>query len=253
MTHTEGGRDLHAYMMKFESVNATSNTCPIENPQLDSPVFDVTRKNLFVQVRGIGGDIYVKPWIPGFNTRFKFDKILSRQGVVQVSCGFSHCMALTKYGRVFTWGSNDCGQLGIGKHVKTTETMLNYLSLEQKASSVSAGFGHSMCLLEDYTVAAWGLNTHGQLGTNDVSSRYRPTIVATDRFMRPDFIACGPLFSLLGNMDGVVCVSGRIFVKDLMDSVMQTKSFIVVMEPPRFELPRGVLVILKTPIFNSII
>ena len=33
---------------------------------------------------------------------------------IQIECGLEHTVGLTKYGEVFTWGSNDNGQLGHG-------------------------------------------------------------------------------------------------------------------------------------------
>ena len=32
-----------------------------------------------------------------------------------VACGMYHTVALCESGAVFSWGSNDCGQLGLGK------------------------------------------------------------------------------------------------------------------------------------------
>merc|ERR1712113_29935 len=36
-----------------------------------------------------------------------------------VACGLQHAIALDKHGRVFTWGSNACGQLGTMSLSKT--------------------------------------------------------------------------------------------------------------------------------------
>ena len=35
--------------------------------------------------------------------------------IVQIACGRSHVMALNSDGHIFVWGSNDNGQLGLGK------------------------------------------------------------------------------------------------------------------------------------------
>ena len=38
----------------------------------------------------------------------------------QIACGRDHTAALTKNGEVFTWGLNDCGQLGHGDDIPRT-------------------------------------------------------------------------------------------------------------------------------------
>ena len=43
----------------------------------------------------------------------------SKTYIVTVSAGSFHCAALTVDGQLLTWGRNDCGQLGIGKHGDT--------------------------------------------------------------------------------------------------------------------------------------
>ena len=36
--------------------------------------------------------------------------------IKQISCGFGHTIALTKSGKIFVWGNNDGGQLGLGNY-----------------------------------------------------------------------------------------------------------------------------------------
>ena len=46
---------------------------------------------------------------------------LSSRKVVQVVCGSTHSLALTQEGEVYSWGYDDCGQLGIGRHSMETD------------------------------------------------------------------------------------------------------------------------------------
>jgi len=39
---------------------------------------------------------------------------LSGVPLVQISAGEAHSMALSMSGNVYSWGRNDCGQLGLG-------------------------------------------------------------------------------------------------------------------------------------------
>lgn len=45
-------------------------------------------------------------------------KTLGTSVVVQVACGMSHVIALTNDGKLYSWGSNSEGQLGLGTDVR---------------------------------------------------------------------------------------------------------------------------------------
>ena len=82
-----------------------------------------------------------------------------------VAGGDTHSLALLDDGTVYAWGSNDYGQLGNGT---TTNSFLpapvtgltggSFLGGEQE------GEEHSLALMGDGTVMAWGANFAGQLG-----------------------------------------------------------------------------------------
>ncbi|MFA4906544.1 MAG: DUF58 domain-containing protein, partial [Candidatus Margulisiibacteriota bacterium] len=86
--------------------------------------------------------------------------------------GVFHTLALTKDGRVFAWGHNDCGQLGLGDvndHTQPTEVA----GLRDVAQLV-AGDCHTLALTKDGRVFAWGHNGFGQLGLGDTKNRTQP-------------------------------------------------------------------------------
>ncbi len=94
--------------------------------------------------------------------------------VTAIAAGGEHSLALLQNGTVVAWGDNEQGQLGDGS--TGPETCL--VGGEQEACSrtpvavsglsgvvgVSAGYVHSLALLQAATVAAWGLNYYGELG-----------------------------------------------------------------------------------------
>jgi hypothetical protein len=95
-------------------------------------------------------------------------------GVVSISAGFSHSLAVKADGSVWAWGRNNSGQLGNGT---TTDTSIPVQVAGSggtghfvNASTVSAGDYFSLARTLDGAVWAWGLNDKGQLGNGSASA-----------------------------------------------------------------------------------
>jgi alpha-tubulin suppressor-like RCC1 family protein len=83
--------------------------------------------------------------------------------VTQVCAGFNHSIALTESGRIFAWGRNDQGQLGLGDSfidIYSMEDMPRVIESEklanQKVTQISAGKGTSAALTQDGKIYYWG-------------------------------------------------------------------------------------------------
>lgn len=85
-------------------------------------------------------------------------------------------MALTWDGKVYTWGYNAFGQLGLG-HTSTKFLPKEVISLPKPAVSISTSGMHSLAILEDGTQWAWGLNSGGMLGDGTTTPRSSPVQV----------------------------------------------------------------------------
>lgn len=96
--------------------------------------------------------------------------------ISQVSCGLQHTVLLTSHGNVFTFGSNQFGQLGTGD-VKGRPTPHRVAISEVK--QVAAGSYHTVMLHENGHVLTCGSNKSGQLGrpTESRESCYTPNVV----------------------------------------------------------------------------
>uniref|UniRef100_A0A8C4Z4W8 HECT and RLD domain containing E3 ubiquitin protein ligase 4 n=1 Tax=Gadus morhua TaxID=8049 RepID=A0A8C4Z4W8_GADMO len=95
-------------------------------------------------------------------------KSLSDVQITQVACGYWHSHALSKGKRIFSWGQNRYGQLGLGTDRQGLPTPQHVQSLQGiPFSQVTAGGAHSFALTQSGAVFGWGRNKFGQLGLND--------------------------------------------------------------------------------------
>jgi len=115
-------------------------------------------------------------------------------GVTAIAAGAEHGLALLSDGTVMSWGSNFARQLGMPTKFKLVkEEEEEFLEEEEEpentdvpgavqalsgVSAVAAGAEHSLAMLGDGEVMAWGANSNGQLGngTQGASSNM-PTVV----------------------------------------------------------------------------
>lgn len=76
-----------------------------------------------------------------------------KEMIKSVSCGFKHVICRTGLGKVFSWGSNAFGQLGLGHFLnQLTPKIVNTEKLclmKSKVDQVRCGFRSSMILFDD--------------------------------------------------------------------------------------------------------
>uniref|UniRef100_A0A4W5P541 HECT and RLD domain containing E3 ubiquitin protein ligase 3 n=1 Tax=Hucho hucho TaxID=62062 RepID=A0A4W5P541_9TELE len=118
------------------------------------------------------------------------------RGLKEVACGGRHSLFLLRDGRVYTCGSNRCGQLG---HDKPGDSPELVVALDtQKIGVVSCGQAHSMALNEQGQVFAWGAGGGGQLGLGTAEESLCCGIANPLLFSLPD----GQLFTWGQNSSG---------------------------------------------------
>jgi alpha-tubulin suppressor-like RCC1 family protein len=100
------------------------------------------------------------------------------KGATAISAGGRHVLALLSNGTVMAWGDDTFGQLGDGKTSANNdaETPVAVTGLTG-VTQVSAGGEHSLALLANGTVMAWGDNGDGQLGNGTTTSSDVPVPV----------------------------------------------------------------------------
>ena len=90
--------------------------------------------------------------------------------------GSAHCLELADDGKVWSWGANHRGQLGVSTDLLVSEVPRQVQGFP-KAAQVGAGNAHGVVLTTDGRVFAFGDNRHGQLGTAQPSFTSVPQAV----------------------------------------------------------------------------
>ena len=92
--------------------------------------------------------------------------------IKSVSCGFNHTMGLTTSGKLYVWGKNDTGQLGLGDVFHRNFPQEVYL--KEYIKSIHGGDCHTICMTHNDKIYSWGCNEEGQLGLGDKECRSKP-------------------------------------------------------------------------------
>ncbi|MBQ2669153.1 MAG: hypothetical protein IJG06_00045, partial [Clostridia bacterium] len=108
---------------------------------------------------------------------------LDENKIKEIAVGANHVVALTRGGRIYTWGLNDKGQLGADPATTAKRATAGLVSIkngenEVKFVSVAAGSKFSAALAEDGSVYTWGAGASGQLGDgNQTDAQFTPVKV----------------------------------------------------------------------------
>ncbi len=109
--------------------------------------------------------------------------------IVDISLGNVHSSAITSIGRIFTWGWNKSGQLGIGEvdniKIYIPTDITNQFSLDEgdMITHVSLGDGHSSAMTSLGRIFTWGTDIQGQLGNGAIDNTTHTTpIEITSQF-----------------------------------------------------------------------
>lgn len=110
---------------------------------------------------------------------------LDKYRIKSVACGQFHTLAITYSGRLYSWGRNQCGQLGRTTEESNMELVpdrVEYFTNNDKVIQICCGANHSLVLAKIsrkdnavYTlVYAWGDHTRGQLSNAEPRYRWKP-------------------------------------------------------------------------------
>jgi hypothetical protein len=163
-------------------------------------------------------------------------QVSNLSGVKAIAASDEHNLALKEDGTVWAWGKNNYGQLGDGTTTnRTTPVQVRNAPLTKKRSKVSgtlnnlsgvtaiaAGGTHSLALMEDGTVRAWGYNERGQLGNGTTTSSKTPVTVRNLSGVKA--ISGGWSHSLALKQDGTVWTWGNNYDGQLGDGTTTNRT-----------------------------
>ncbi|CAN6854693.1 unnamed protein product [Brassica oleracea] len=102
---------------------------------------------------------------------------LGNSVICQISGGWRHTVALTSDGKLYGWGWNKFGQVGVGDNIDQCSPVQVRFSDDQALVQVSCGWRHTLAVTERNNVFAWGRGTNGQLGIGESIDRNSPKII----------------------------------------------------------------------------
>jgi len=96
-------------------------------------------------------------------------------GVIAISAGDNHSIAIRNDHSVWAWGANSSGQLGNGTF--TDASFPIQVPGLANVKAVDGGGDHSLALLTNGIIWAWGNNSYGQLGNGTTQNDSVPSMV----------------------------------------------------------------------------
>lgn len=92
-----------------------------------------------------------------------------------ISCGAHHSVFVADTGHVYSMGSNQYGQLGIGEdaNAKNTPSLVESLA-DQVITMVQCGLNHTLALSDNGQLYAWGYAKFGAIGNGSDTDAFSP-------------------------------------------------------------------------------
>jgi alpha-tubulin suppressor-like RCC1 family protein/phosphodiesterase/alkaline phosphatase D-like protein len=141
--------------------------------------------------------------------------VLAGRRVVAIAAGELHYLALCSDGTVAAWGWNGYGQLGDNSMTDSAVPVAvdpSGVLAGKRVIALAAGYGHSLALCSDGTIASWGVNSHGQLGNQRTNHSPVPVLVSSSGVLsgkRVVAIAAGQNHNLALCSDGTLVSWGN--------------------------------------------
>ena len=127
-----------------------------------------------------------------------------------VSCGeFGFMVAVKTDGTLWSWGSNDSGQLGDATTIDKSSPV--QVGLLTNWESVACGYNHTIAVKTDGTLWSFGNNNYGQLGIGNTIAKSSPVQVGLNSNYLTDWasVSCGYNHSMVIKTNGTLWAFGE--------------------------------------------
>ena len=136
---------------------------------------------------------------------------LQQYRVRHVSCSYYHSIVSCEDDRIFGFGRNDYGQLGLGHNDdKLIPTPITFFH-GQRIVDIACGQYHSLVSVGSGGIFAFGKNDYGQLGIVPNEPKWHPVMVTGS-----EALASGELIPRIGKGKGGEGSEGCLFVIDVL-------------------------------------
>ena len=131
-------------------------------------------------------------------------------GIVKIDSLSTHSVALTTKGELLTWGNGDKHRLGHGITAKEYAPR-SVIAFKNKSIvvDVACGLGHTIALLENGQVYAWGNGGNGRLGLGENTDRGNPMHVEALDTCEIAKVFAGASHSLATSRSGIAYAWGK--------------------------------------------
>lgn len=124
---------------------------------------------------------------------------------IQIACGDQHSAVVTERGRVYVFGNNEWGQLGLGHTKASNKPSFIKVLKPEKTLLVACGRSHTLLYTDSGKLFSFGGNEDGQLGHGDRNNETSPKLVESLSSVKLKEISCG------SNHCAALTVSGDVY------------------------------------------
>ncbi|TNV78494.1 hypothetical protein FGO68_gene9950 [Halteria grandinella] len=147
------------------------------------------------------------------------DSTFNKGRIAKVGLGCGFMSVVDEEGRVFSWGDNYAGQLGLGDDIHREQPTLLQTLADQVIVDVSSGFQHCAYLNDKGTVFGIGKNNRFQLGkrknedqiNQEIFDKYQGAVEIPHTYFNGEAIkqvACGKFHTLFLTVTGKLYATG---------------------------------------------
>ncbi len=165
-----------------------------------SPLADDTNYSATITagIKDIAGFSSISDYIWSFRIR-------NRSKLGKIANNTYHDLMITNNGKLFAWGRNNFGQLGLGD--STSQSIATQVGTDSTWAYVACGNFHSMAIKNDGSLFAWGNNVYSQLGNGTGVNANTPKQIGIDTDWA--YIAAGIWYSMAIKSDGSLFAWGN--------------------------------------------